>query len=249
MKTAEEVANETDPKASISSTSPVSRLQSDFSSKLDTVKHQATNLARTKENMEGKTLSKDIDIILKEKALPPPKARNPKRAFTINMSKTQGSSPPALASCAVPRPVRNQNTMKRSTRHSRKTEDGNLDRIIDEILDTDSDASGRDLSNVGTSLTKNSAREIKQSEDTEEINLEEAINDILEIPELGTDSKQVTKLGCMTKERKTKPRKNSTACESRDVDTKSLTAHILGDTDVPDVKSPDARASYPTIET
>lgn len=113
MRTAEEVANETDPKASITSTSPVSRLQSDFSSKSGLGKHQTPHFTRTKENTEDETLSKNIDYILKEEALPPPKTRNPNPPFAMDMN-TQVSSPPAPVSCALPRSirilVRNQDT-------------------------------------------------------------------------------------------------------------------------------------------
>lgn len=158
----------------------------------------------------------------------------------------------SIGSMALSSSVGNPLRMKRPTRQPKEPEDSHLDRIIDEILDIPkggSDASGKNLAEVETSLRKNSTRQLKQSKDTNEINLEEAINDILEIPKFDTDSKQATKLDSLTKETKINRRKKSTSGESRGLASKSLTAQTLGNTDVPDAVSPYVSASSSSIET
>ena len=68
-----------------------------------------------------------------------------------------------MSSPGVSTPLR----MKRPTRQPKETEESNLDKIIDEILDiptADSSTSVKNLSDVGVSLRKsNSTRQPKQS--------------------------------------------------------------------------------------
>ena len=143
--------------------------------------------------------------------------------------------------------------MKRPTRLPKETEEGNMDKIIDEILNiptTVSSTSVENLSDVGTSLRKsNFTRQPKQSKHTEEVILEEAINYILEIPALDGDCKEAVKLSTMGKERKTKSRKKVDTCESRGIDTQQPTTQTLVDTGVVNVEFPDAKASSSSIET
>ncbi|KAL9958997.1 hypothetical protein ACROYT_G036078 [Oculina patagonica] len=123
------VADETTSKASNSSPSPSLLPKSDFSSRSGSTHHTRTDSSRKIENMEDKALSKCTDYIVEEEStaesvrsssctsysLQRPKSRNPKRAFAMNTSKTQSSSPVVSCSRAIQRPKQDYN---RKTRHS-----------------------------------------------------------------------------------------------------------------------------------
>ena len=78
--------------------------------------------------------------------------------------------------------------------------------------------------------------------------MEEAINDILEIPALDGNCKEAAKLSTMSKESKAKSRKKVDACESRGIDTKQPTTQTLVDTGAANVEFLDANASSSRIE-
>ena len=127
-----------------------------------------------------------------------------------------------------------------------------MDETINEILEipaADSGASRENVSDaaIGTSLRKkNSITQPNNSKHTEEIDLEEAIDEILEIPTPDGDSKQAAKLNNMSKERKTNSRKKVTS-ESRgkECNAKKPTAQTIN---VPDIGFPDVKASWSSVE-
>ena len=96
---------------------------------------------------------------------------------------------------------------------------------------------------VTTSLKKNSKAQPSQLMHTEEIDLDEAIEEILSIPTPSGDSKQAAKLKSVSKERKTNSRKKVTG-ESRGMGTKKPTQT----TSVLDIGFPDAKASSSSVE-
>ena len=142
-----------------------------------------------------------------------------------------------------------QKKVTRKPKQSDRTEEDNLEEAINEILEiptADSGASGKNLTASGTSLRKHPARQPKRSKHTDDVHLEEAINDILEIPTLDGESTKATKLGTLSKERKTESRKKVDMFESRGTDTKTPTAKAFAS---PAVKLPRAKDSYSSVET
>ncbi|XP_078344092.1 uncharacterized protein LOC144629749 [Oculina patagonica] len=123
------MADQTTIKASNSSPSQSSLPKSDFSPRSGSTQHPRTDSSRIIENMKDKALSKGTDYIVEEEStaesvrsisctsssLQRPKSRNPKRAFAMNTSETQSSSPVASSSRAVQRPKQDYN---RKPRHS-----------------------------------------------------------------------------------------------------------------------------------
>ena len=98
---AEEVAEDTDSKSSITSTSRVSLSQSDFSSSSSTAEYQRQHCTRKKESMVDKAATKDTNNTIKEdydiaetngpipctiSPLPRLKTSKPNRVLIINMS-------------------------------------------------------------------------------------------------------------------------------------------------------------------
>ena len=137
MTIVEDVAEETDSNASVTSTGSASPLQNDFSSSLGTEKHQKTHSTRSKETTEDKTVSKDIDHTLKGhlhtgKQLQPisstsgslsrrPKTRNPKRMLA---NSTQSSSSAAASSRAVSHPKQGSLRKPRQAPYNKSAKDG-----------------------------------------------------------------------------------------------------------------------------
>ncbi|XP_078344093.1 uncharacterized protein LOC144629750 [Oculina patagonica] len=123
------MADQTTIKASNSSPSQSSLPKSDFSPRSGSTQHPRTDSSRIIENVKDKALSKGTDYIVEEEStaesvrsisctsssLQRPKSRNPKRAFAMNTSETQSSSPVASSSRAVQRPKQDYN---RKPRHS-----------------------------------------------------------------------------------------------------------------------------------
>ena len=136
MTIVEDVAEETDSNASVTSTSLASPLQNDFSLSSGTEKHQRTHCTRSKEITEDKAATKDRDHTLKEhlhpgKSLQPissssgslprrPKTRNPKRMLANN---SQSSSSAACSSRAGSR-LKQDYIRKPSQAPSRSAKDG-----------------------------------------------------------------------------------------------------------------------------
>ncbi|XP_078344090.1 uncharacterized protein LOC144629747 [Oculina patagonica] len=123
------VADGTTSKASNCPPSPSSLPKSDFSSRSGSKQHPRTDSSRKRDNLEDKALSKSTDYIVEEEStadsVPPisftsyslqrPKSRSPKRAFAMNTSKTQGSSPIASSSRTVQFPKQDYNRKPRHT--------------------------------------------------------------------------------------------------------------------------------------
>ena len=136
MTIVEDVAEETDSNASVTSTSSASPLQNDFSLSSGTENHQRTHCARSKETTEDKAATTVKDYTLKGhlhpgKSLQPissssgslprrPKTRNPKRMLANN---SQSSSSAACSSRAGSR-LKQDYLRKPSQAPSRSAKDG-----------------------------------------------------------------------------------------------------------------------------
>ena len=92
---------------------------------------------------------------------------------------------------------------------------------------------------------KNSTAQPSKSKHTEEIDLNEAIEEILGISILGGDSKQAEEPNSMRKERKTDSRKKVTG-QSHGMDTKKPAVQTKS---VPDIGFPDSKDSSLGVET
>ena len=215
---ADNMAEESSSKASKASPSPPSRPQSDFSSTPGTARRLKIDSTRTRENIEDKALSKDIDYIVKEElhsaestqptsstssSLPRPKSRNPKRALAMNMNKNQHSLPAASSSRAVPRPKQDFSRKPRQAACKlakagsvQGTSSGETHSNASAVPCTNNYATrkSKDMliqkscvipqSSKDSSLEQNHAKQhsTKQPKETEEENLDEIINEILDIP-------------------------------------------------------------------
>ena len=158
-------------------------------------------------------------------------------------------TPPADSGASVENPRDARASLKKKTSSTQPNKAKQKEKFIEgieEILGTPAANPGALVEytkDVTTSLEKNSKAQASHLMHTEEIDLDEAIEEILSIPTPGGDSKQAAKLNSVSKERKTNSRKKVTG-ESRGMGTKKPTQT----TSVLDIGFPDAKASSSSVE-
>ncbi|KAJ7340454.1 hypothetical protein OS493_003202 [Desmophyllum pertusum] len=184
---------EIDSNASMVSTGPVSQIKSHSSSSLDTAQRPKTQHTRSKQNTEDNALStfvkEDLNtaesnrpILYSSGVIPRPKTRNPKLALAMKTGKVQGSSPRASTCRAVPRPK--QDFLPGQATYT-LPKDGSVREDFDLNIPIRSSA-------------------VSQSpNEKEDINLDDAINEILEIPTLdsGASVEKTPDVGTLSKDR------------------------------------------------
>ncbi|KAJ7380414.1 hypothetical protein OS493_008871 [Desmophyllum pertusum] len=227
MTIQEEVAEsaEIDSNASIISTGPVSRLKNESSSSSDTAQHHKTQHTRSKQNTEDNALSTFVKddsntaelnrpILYSCGAIPRPKTRNPKLALAMKTGKVQCSSPRSSTCRAVPRPKQDLFLKPRQATYKIPKDGPVRGASRGEILSTattvprTNNTKSNDMmiledfdSNIPIPA---SSRAVSQSpNEKEDINLDEAINEILEIPtsDSGASVEKTLDVGTQSKDR------------------------------------------------
>ena len=251
------VSEETDSNLSVISASLASPLQNNFSLCSGTEKHQRAHSARNKETTEDDAASEDRDQTLKGhlhtgKLPRRPKTTNPKR---VSPNNTQSSSPAASSPRTVIRPKQDSNIQMASTASSgpgTNSRNNSTEKSKDTlILDVESGEQITISTCTGTRppkishgeqkhvenrtdfaenlKKKNSTAQPSKSKHTEEMDLDEAIEEILGISTLGDE--QAAEPNSMSQERNTNSRKKVTG-QSHGMDTKKPTVQTISVQDI-----------------